>query len=136
MKKIFYTVFILLIQFYLFANEIIKFNDIRPFIKNKSEEEIKKYIENIKNRRLETERGWVFSIENFDSKSDIVYVEMDKPNKNFELNKPDLFFIIDKKISRRLGEYQSLFFNATIKSYDISTGLIEITDIYLSGITR
>lgn len=137
MKKFFITVFVLLSGcFFFYAAGIIKFDEIRSFIKGLSKEETIEYITKNKDKNLEKELGWVFSVKSLNDQKDIVRVEMDQPSKDFKSNKPDLFFLVDKKYSKRLREYQIIYFSGKIGSFDASADLIEITDVFLSGIMR
>ena len=119
---------------FLISAETVKIKDIRAKLAAMSESDLSNYSVQIKGKAVEMEKGWIASIKNFDSTSDIVYVELDRPDP-YKLV-PDLSFVIDKKISKRLSELQMLYFNATIEGYDEETKILKVKDIFLSGIMR
>ena len=119
---------------FLISAETVKIKDIRVKLAAMSESDLSNYSVQIKGKAVEMEKGWIASIKNYDATSDIVYVELDRPDP-YKLV-PDLSFVIDKKISKRLSELQMLYFNATIEGYDEETKILKVKDIFLSGIMR
>jgi len=116
------------------AEDILKIKDIRSAVKSVEREEILNYFQKIENKKVEKETGHITGVKEGDATSDIVYVEMDRPKiNNLE---PDLFFYLDKRISSRLSELQMIYFDAKIVGYDLSLDMIEVSDVYLSGIMR
>jgi hypothetical protein len=134
LKKIFVVILFFMFPYFLFSIETVKIKDIRTKIDNLSKEETSLFIEQIINKKVEKETGWIIIIKNHDATNDVVLIELDKPKINNMV--PDLFFIINKKISKRLSELQMIYFKAVINNYDFDSKLIEVTDVYLSGIMR
>ena len=134
-KKFFLILFSLLITLVVYSEEKFNCDDIKKIVHNSKEDEIKDYFKKNENKKIEGS-GWVLSIKEYDSTKDIVYVDIDRPNKNYKLNSPDIFFYMDKKIAKRLSEYQLIFFIASIKEFDFSNKLVEISDVFLRGIMK
>lgn len=116
------------------AEDILKIKDIRSAVKGVEREEILNYFRKIENKKVEKETGHITGVKEGDATNDMIFVEMDRPKIN-NLT-PDLFFYLDKRISLRLSELQMIYFDAKIVGYDLTLDLIEVSDVYLSGIMR
>lgn len=134
MRKLALVILLINALTFIYAEEILKIKDIRNNIKSIDREELINYFMEIENKKVEKETGHITNVIEGDATNDIILVEMDRPKINNL--RPDLFFYLDKRISSRLSELQMIYFDAKVVGYDLTLDMIEVSDVYLSGIMR
>lgn len=134
MRKLALVILLINALTFIYAEEILKIKDIRNNIKSIDREELINYFQEIENKKVEKETGHITNVIEGDATNDIILVEMDRPKINNL--RPDLFFYLDKRISSRLSELQMIYFDAKVVGYDLTLDMIEVSDVYLSGIMR
>lgn len=138
MNKFLLCLLFIFLELYLASSiENIKYINVKRIIDNSSDLEIKEYFNGIKNKKIDW-AGCIISIKNHDATNDIIYVDMDNTKGNPKLDFPDLYFYIDKKISKRLAEYQCVYFIAVIEGIDYfdKKYLIKVSNVFLRGIMK
>lgn len=134
MRKLALVILLINALTFICAEEILKIKDIRNNIKSIDREELINYFQEIENKKVEKETGHITNVIEGDATNDIILVEMDRPKINNL--RPDLFFYLDKRISSRLSELQMIYFDAKVVGYDLTLDMIEVSDVYLSGVMR
>jgi hypothetical protein len=139
MKKIF-LIFVIISSFIItiHSHEMLQFEEIREKTKNSSDKEIKEYCKLLINTKIKWQ-GLISKIEPNNQDSDLVYIELDRPDKKKPELIPDVVFVMDKKISNRLSELQFVVFLGYIDGIKKNTDgriLINIREAFLQGIMK
>jgi hypothetical protein len=138
MKKFIYLWIFMIIGLYnVFSHDILQYKDVKELINNSSDIEIEEYSKKIANTKIKWQ-GLICLIKPNDNESEMIFVEMEKPDRKKPVLVPDIMFILDKKISTRLSELQFIVFHGYIIGIEKIDNrfIIRIRDIYLQGIIK